>query len=108
MNLCEFPGVHGPLFVNPGIVVSVHTLGDNPEWSVITTSTSQHHVVLKRASAVRADLGRAVPTTEALVDMAQNLYSMAAPFMRDTDEVWRAMQEQYAAAMRLAGRDPKI
>lgn len=45
---------------------------------------------------------------EALADTALNLYSILAPFMRETDPVWRAMQEEYIAAMKLAGRDPKI
>lgn len=47
-------------------------------------------------------------TIAALADALANLYAIAAPFMRETDSVWRAMQDEYVAAMKLAEREPEI
>lgn len=57
---------------------------------------------------MKFEMVRARGSEQTLADMAMNLYHVAAPFMRETDPVWRAMQEEYVAAMQLAGRDPKI
>lgn len=44
----------------------------------------------------------------ALVEMAKNLYAITCPFMSEGDSVWLAMQEEYVAAMDLAGEEPKL
>jgi len=57
---------------------------------------------------VEDEMLRARKAEETLADMAQNLYAIALPLMRETDSIWHAMREEYVAAMKLAGRDPKI